>query len=98
MGLDEEAIKADVHVYSIPPGSGYVVVSIGLDSTTADATRATEDYRPWQGMHLSAFTELVGIGYHYVNGIHRVSGGTATFYGELTVDVIKSAMLVECWA
>ncbi len=99
VGIDEaEPVKADVHLYSIPPGGGYCSVSIGLDSTGVAATGASVNYRPWQGEQIASFTGYLGVGYHYLNGIHKVSGGTATFYGRITVDVLESAMLAECWA
>lgn len=96
VGLDDMRVRADLHMYSYNLTGGNQF-SIGLDSTTSPATDASS---AWTGnaSTLAGFSGLLGLGYHYINGIHRVSAGTGNFWGTDTTNMIKSAMFVECWA
>lgn len=96
VGLNETHVRADLHMFSTNPG-GANQFSFGLDSTSAPATNTSQ---VWTGNNftLAGFSDYLGLGYHYLNGIHRVSAGTGTYYGNDTGNLIKSGIFAECWA
>jgi hypothetical protein len=98
VGLSEIEVLAILTLYAQAANTFAVQWSIGLDSTTAAASNANMVWQGGSGMNSATFADFVGLGYHFINGIEKVTGGTATIWGTDTTNFIRSSMFVECWA
>lgn len=85
-GLDEDALDAFAIAFGGQTNTQYTAILIGLDSTSAgwdgnirhpNNTAITVN----NGLYSSA-KGLPGLGFHYLQLLEAVAGGTATFYGD----------------
>jgi hypothetical protein len=83
-GFDVDGVPAFYSVVADGAAGVYAQTTIGLDSTSAKATDASQGAIgnvAVEGSLGAPYAGLPGLGWHYLQAIEVVTGGTATFYG-----------------
>jgi hypothetical protein len=83
IGVDEVLVKFLARLFAENSGASYCAVGIGLDVTNANHAHflgASKGSTPqWNTAEYRGFP---GIGYHFLQLLEYVTGGTGTFYGD----------------
>ena len=77
-GLDDDAVEVLLEIRGVSAASQQLKFGIGLDSTSAFASRGFNSYANGVGdfNHVGGFNGYIGAGFHYLQGIELSTGGT----------------------
>lgn len=99
IGVDETLVKLSAHVLCENSGNNGMAVGISLDDvnlTHAQIMRGVKGLNATYnfGWYGSDYSDYPGVGFHFLQLIEYVSGGTGTFYGDkgTAPEIVSGAM------